>query len=81
MPSGDGTSSSLDPDNGDNSQELIESISTHAIFKLDAAGRIITWSGSATTLYGFESSDILNDHFCVLFADRDGPNPDLETVL
>lgn len=63
------------------SQDLIESISTHAIFKLDAEGRIESWSDSAQSLYGFEPTTIAHQHFSNLFADEEGPNPNLEAAL
>lgn len=63
------------------SQDLLESISTHAIFKLDAEGRIESWPDSAQSLYGYDASTIGHQQFSDLFADEDGPNPNLEEVL
>ena len=50
---------------------LIESVSTHAIFMLDADGRIVTWPTPAVTLYGHETEAVLDRHVKLLFADDD----------
>lgn len=67
---------------GDSAPEnLIGSISTHAIFKLDTEGRIDSWSDSAKSLYGYKATTIDHQHVSDLFADKEGPNLNLESVL
>lgn len=62
-------------------EDLIGRISTHAIFKLDSDGSIGSWSESAQSLYGYESTAIVHRDFSDLFADEEGPNPDLEAAM
>lgn len=62
---------------------LIESSADHAIFMLDAQGRIVSWSAPARALYGYEEATIRNEPLETLFAgDEDGrSDPNLGDVL
>lgn len=60
---------------------LVDAITTHAIFKLDAVGRVETWSDASSALYGFDAADVLGEHVEVLFADTEEPTPDMVAVL
>lgn len=63
------------------SEQLIEGISSHAIFMLDDKGRIESWPASATALYGFEAAAVVGDTVGVLFADGKDQLPDLDDLL
>lgn len=54
---------------------LLDGISTHAIFMLDADGVIETWSSPASALYGHDAEAVLGEHVRLLFAD-DEDDPD-----
>jgi PAS domain S-box-containing protein len=60
---------------------LIEGISSHAIFMLDAKGRIESWPASAVSLYGYEESELTGEPLSVLFADPAGQRPALDNLL
>jgi PAS domain S-box-containing protein len=60
---------------------LIEGISSHAIFMLDAKGRIKSWPASAVSLYGYEESELTGEPLSVLFADPAGQRPALDNLL
>lgn len=70
-----------DPDMESVSRRLIEGISTHAIFKLDPEGYIVSWPPSAESLYGLDAATVTGSHVDVLFAEETEPNPDHETFL
>ncbi|WP_424015942.1 ATP-binding protein [Halorubrum xinjiangense] len=53
-------------------RRLLEEISTHAIFMLDADGNVVTWPAPAATLYGHDAKAVLNRHLRMLFADDEG---------
>jgi len=63
------------------SARLLRGITSHAIFELDADGRIVAWSPAAASLYGYLIDEMVDRHLDVLFADEEGPNPDLEALL
>lgn len=57
---------------------LLEGISSHAIFMLDADGNIISWPAPAVALYGHDAEAVIDRTVRLLFADdEDGsePNP------
>ena len=45
---------------------LVRSAVEHAIFALDAVGRIATWDEGARRLTGYERDEIIGRHFSVL---------------
>jgi len=51
--------------------ELLDALSGHAVFALDAVGDIVTWPASAETLYGHDPEAVLGRELDVLFADRE----------
>ena len=51
--------------------ELLDALSGHAVFALDAKGGIVTWPASAERLYGHDIEAVLGRELDVLFADRD----------
>ena len=54
-------------------RRLVESVRDYAIFLLDAAGCIVTWSPGAERLKGYAASEILGRHFSIFY-----PAPDSE---
>lgn len=80
-PADEKTKSSTETTRNPDREDLIGNISSHAIFKLDAEARIESWSDSAQSIYGYEATAINHHHVSDLFADREGPNSDLEAVL
>ncbi len=53
-------------------RRLLEGVSTHAIFMLDADGNVAAWPAPAATLYGYETTAVLDRHVRTLFADDEG---------
>jgi PAS domain S-box-containing protein len=50
------------PQRGADAWQLLDSISDHAIFALDPAGRITTWSRGAERLLGYARDEIVGEH-------------------
>jgi PAS domain S-box-containing protein len=48
-------------------RRLVESVRDYAIFLLDAAGRIVSWSPGAERLKGYAASEILGRHFSIFY--------------
>jgi PAS domain S-box-containing protein len=65
-------------DPGDDvARRLVEGVSTHAIFMLDADGTVVTWPPPAAALYGHDAEAVLDRHVRLLVADdEDGAEPD-----
>ncbi|MDB9285334.1 PAS domain-containing sensor histidine kinase [Halorubrum ezzemoulense] len=53
-------------------RRLLEGVSTHAIFMLNADGNIIAWPAPAMALYGHDATAVLDRHVRMLFADDEG---------
>lgn len=51
--------------------QLIEGLSSHAVFTLDSDLRISSWSAPAESLYGYEQESIVGESFDILFAESD----------
>jgi PAS domain S-box-containing protein len=62
---------------------LVEGISSHAIFMLDAEGRITAWPSPSASFYGYQQPEVLGEHVRVLLADDHGEEAieDVATVL
>jgi PAS domain S-box-containing protein len=52
-------------------QLLVESVQDYAIFALDRAGNILTWSSGAARLKGYTRTEILGRHFSVFYPPED----------
>jgi PAS domain S-box-containing protein len=52
-------------------QLLIDGVRDHAIYMLDADGRILTWSTGAELLKGFSAEDVIGKHYETLFSPED----------
>ena len=65
-------------------QSLVESVPDYAIFALDRAGNVLTWSAGAARLEGYTRPEILGQHFSVFYPPEDvaagKPERDLEHV-
>lgn len=53
-------------------RRLLEGVSSHAIFMLDADGTVTTWPAPAAALYGHDAGAVLDRHVRMLFADDEG---------
>src|SRR5919201_4222895 len=49
-------------------QLLVESVQDYAIFALDPAGRVMTWSAGAARLNGYARTEIIGRHFSVFYS-------------
>ncbi len=65
-------------------QLLIDAVTDYAIYMLDPAGIVISWSPGAQRFKGYEESEILGEHFSRFYTDEDRaaglPNRALETA-
>ena len=52
-------------------QLLVESVQDYAIFALDRAGNILTWSAGAARLKGYARTEIIGRHFSVFYPPED----------
>jgi PAS domain S-box-containing protein len=52
-------------------QLLVESVQDYAIFALDRAGKILTWSAGAARLKGYARTEVLGRHFSVFYPPED----------
>jgi len=62
---------------------LVDSISDHAVFMLDAQGRVQSWNRGAELINGYTGEEILGQHFSVFFSlqDRQAGKPERELEL
>ncbi|QDU54346.1 PAS domain-containing sensor histidine kinase [Aeoliella mucimassa] len=52
-------------------QEMLGSIQDHAIFMLNAYGKVRTWNDTAKKLKGYEADEIIGKHFSLFFTPED----------
>lgn len=52
-------------------ESLVAAVEEYAIFALDAEGRVRTWNDGARRIKGYESDDILGEHFSTFYTDDD----------
>src|ERR1700722_16765307 len=50
---------------------LIDSITDYAIYMLDANGYVTSWNPGARRFKGYESSEIIGEHFSRFYTDED----------
>jgi len=66
-------------------RSMIENVKDHAIFMLDVQGRVLTWNKGAERLRGYESEEIIGEHYRCFFPiedqERGKPEQILKTVL
>jgi PAS domain S-box-containing protein len=74
-PQGTPTNGGQSADNGDAPEALyrllVESVQDYAIFALDRAGRVMTWSAGAARLKGYARTEIVGRHFSVFYPPED----------
>jgi PAS domain S-box-containing protein len=49
---------------------LVEGVKYYAIFMLDADGYITTWNLGAHRIKGYESEEIIGEHFSIFYTDE-----------
>ncbi|MGH9497960.1 MAG: PAS domain S-box protein [Terriglobales bacterium] len=59
---------------------LVEAVRDYAIFMLDPEGNVTSWNLGAERIKGYESTDILGEHFSRFYCDQDVRNgkPEME---
>src|SRR2546423_6934829 len=64
---------------------LVNGVTDHAIYMLDAEGHVANWNAGAQRIHGFDADEIVGSHFSRLFTDDDKhadlPNHALKTAL
>src|SRR5215212_3477273 len=60
---------------------LVEGVKDYAIFMLDVEGRVSTWNSGARRIKGYESSEIVGEHFSVFYTREDVARRHPEEVL
>ena len=50
---------------------LVEGVEDYAIFMLDVEGRVTTWNLGAERIKGYESEEIIGEHFSAFYTDED----------
>src|ERR687884_2007251 len=72
-PGGSGRGSSPDAEaaSGRLYRLLVESVQDYAIFALDPAGRVLTWSAGAARLKGYTRTEIIGRHFSAFYPGED----------
>ena len=60
---------------------LVEGVEDYAIFMLDASGHVSTWNTGARRIKGYESAEIVGEHFSVFYTREDKRRGHPEEVL
>ncbi len=60
---------------------LVDGVKDYAIFMLDAEGRISTWNSGARRIKGYESGEIIGEHFSTFYPREDVERGHPEEVL
>ncbi|MBX0325275.1 PAS domain S-box protein [Halomicroarcula sp. F13] len=60
---------------------FVDAVTDYAIFLLDADGRIRTWNSGAERIKGYSKSEILGEHFSVLYPEEAVENGVPESLL
>ncbi|MDQ3922786.1 MAG: PAS domain S-box protein, partial [Actinomycetota bacterium] len=50
---------------------LVEGVKDYAIFMLDVEGHVITWNLGAQRIKGYDTEEILGEHFSIFYTDED----------
>lgn len=50
---------------------LVDNVTDHAIFMLDASGKVVTWNSGAERIKGYRASEIIGKHVSRFFPDED----------
>ena len=54
-----------------NIQRLLDTVSDHAIYMLDADGRVASWNAGAARLKGYSAQEIVGQHFSAFYTAED----------
>ncbi|MFB6127423.1 MAG: PAS domain S-box protein [Halolamina sp.] len=60
---------------------LVDAVDGYVFYALDHEGYVTRWHEDATRLYGYETSEVLGEHFSLLFAETDRRQATPETLL
>jgi PAS domain S-box-containing protein len=60
---------------------LVEGVKDYAIFMLDTEGYVTTWNLGARRIKGYESEEIIGEHFSIFYTDQDVERGHPEEVL
>ncbi|WP_207592996.1 PAS domain S-box protein [Halomontanus rarus] len=52
-------------------QSLVDAVEEYAIFRLDRDGRVISWNEGAKAIKGYDTDDILGEHFSTFYTEAD----------
>ena len=52
---------------------MVENVKDYAIFMLDTTGTVVTWNEGARRLKGYESNEIIGQHFSRFYPEEDKP--------
>ncbi len=52
-------------------ETAVDAVEEHAIFRLDAAGRVASWNRGARQLKGYEADEIVGEHVATFYTDAD----------
>ncbi len=50
---------------------LVDNVTDHAIYMLDASGKIVTWNSGAERIKGYRATEIVGKHVSSFFPDED----------
>jgi len=68
----------------ENLRLLVEGVKDHAIFMLDAEGRVLNWNAGAQRLLGYQSYEVVGRHAAVFYTGEDAaagtPDAELEVA-
>src|SRR6056297_2532257 len=80
-PSDDSSDQQTVHSDGSVSDRLIQGLSSHAVFMLDADGTITTWPDPAAALYGYDRDATVGHHVDMLFADPEEMETTVDALL
>ena len=66
-----GPNSSRKIDEGNQFRLLAQALTDYAIYMIDPEGFITTWNAGAERIKGYESTEIIGQHFSRFFTDED----------
>lgn len=52
-------------------RQLVENVVDYAIFALDATGHILSWNPGAAAIDGYQTEEVLGQHYSLLFSEED----------
>ncbi len=52
-------------------KSLVDALEEYALFMLDTEGRIVSWNEGATRIKGYDSEDVIGEHFSMFYTEQD----------